>query len=139
MATETVLIHDGSQTTAAANYGNGQSLSGNQGSAQFLACFLSASRVVTLVATQGIEIYGVIQNKPALGAAVDVGVLGVTKMVAGGTIAFGAKLMVDSSGRFITWTSGSANVQVGVAIEAAVISQVFTGYTFGPGGPLTLT
>lgn len=126
MATESPLIHDGSQCVAVANYGNGQSLSGNGGSAQFLAVFISASRVVTLVATQGIRIYGILQNKPALGAAADVGVMGVTKAVAGGTIAAGVPLMTDSSGRLITWASGAANVQVAYSIESAVVGQVFT-------------
>lgn len=136
MATETVLIHDGSQTTAAANYGNSQSLDGNNGSGQFLAVYISASRVVTLVASQGIRIYGILQNKPALGAAADVGVLGVTKAVAGGTISAGVPLMTDSAGRLIAWVSGSDYYQVGYSIESAVVSQVFTCYIFGPIDPV---
>ena len=139
MATESVLIHDGSQTTAVANYGNSSTyggtsagFSGPQGSAQYLAVYISASRVVTLVAAIGARIYGILQNKPALGAAADVGVEGPGKCVAGGTLSAGVPLMTDTSGRLIAWTSGSAYFQVGYSIESAVVGQVFTAYIFGP-------
>jgi hypothetical protein len=146
MATESPLIHDGSQTTAVANYGNSSSYSGSsagysgpQGSAQYLAVYISASRVVTLVAAIGAKIYGILQNKPNIGAAADVGVLGPGKCVAGGTIAAGVPLMTDTSGRLIAWTSGSGYAQVGYSIESAVVGQVFTAYIWGSINPIVLT
>lgn len=139
MATESPLLHDGSQCTAVANYGNGQSLSGNAGSGQFLAVNISASRVVTLIATTGARIYGVLQNKPAAAAAADVGIFGPSKAVAGGTFSAGVPLMTDTSGRLIAWTSGSGYFQVGLSIESGVVGQVATVFLFGPVNPVTLT
>jgi hypothetical protein len=134
MATEGPLVHDGAQTTAAANYWNPASaLDGPGGSGQFLAVDISAARVVTVVATQGVKMYGVLQNTPALGQAADVGIGGISKMVSGNSIAAGAELMTDSAGRFITWTSGSGYFKVGRAIEApSAANQVFTGIIYQP-------
>lgn len=134
MATESPLIHDGSQTTAAANYTNGQSLAGPGGSGQFLAVYISASRVVSLVATAGVAMYGVLQNTPNTGEAADVGILGVGKMTAGAAITAGADVMTDSSGRFVPWTSSSGYVKVGRALETVTaLGQVFTGLIYNPG------
>lgn len=139
MATESVLIHDGAQTVAAANYSNTQSLAGPSGSGQFLAVVLtSAGRTVAIASSIGAQIYGVLQNKPTSGAAADVGFMGVTKAVAGGTIAAGAALMTNASGQLIAWTAGSGYAQVGYAIEAAVSGQVFTAF-IGPTSPKVLT
>ena len=131
MATESPLIHDGSQTTAAADY----SVTG-----QFLAVYVSGARQVTKVAAIGHAIYGILQNKPASGQAADVGVFGVTKAVCGSAgMTAGDKLMTNASGQLITWTAGSSYVQVGVALETAVTNQLATVFIFGPGGPLVLT
>jgi len=138
MATESVLIHDG-QCAASANYGNGAGLNGNGGSAQFYGVVISAARTVALASSTGAAIYGILQGKPAAGDAADVGVFGPGKMLAGGTIAAGAKLMVNSSGEIVPWTPASGYQQIGVALEAAVNGQTFTGFVFGPGGPLALT
>jgi hypothetical protein len=139
MATEGPLLHDGAQCVAAANYSNSQSLSGPSGSGQFLAVVLtSTGRTVALAASVGVQIYGILQNKPTSGAAADVGFTGVTKAVAGGTIAAGAALMTNASGQLITWTAGSGYAQVGYAIEAAVSGQTFTAF-IGPTSPKVLT
>lgn len=122
MATESPLIHDGSQTTAAADLSTG--LTGQGGTGQFLAVKITGSRQVN-VCTTGDYIYGVLQNKPASGQAADVGILGVTKAMSGGTVTAGDYLSVDSSSRFVTASSTFA--RVAVAIEgAAAASTVFT-------------
>jgi hypothetical protein len=139
MATEGVLLHDGAQCVAAADYSNTAGLLGQGGSAQFYAVYVSAARTVAIATATTARIYGILQNKPKLGEAADVGVLGPSKMYANGTIAAGALLMSDSGGRIVTWASGAGNPQLGIALEAAVAGQVFTGYVFGPGGPLVLT
>lgn len=139
MATEGVLIHDGAQCVAAADYSNTAALLGQGGSAQFYAVYISAARTVAIGNATGKRCYGILQNKPKLGEAADVGVLGPTKMLANGTIAAGALVMSDSGGLIVTWASGAGNTQLGIALEAAVAGQVFTGYVFGPGGPLVLT
>ena len=148
MATESVLLHDGAQTVAAANYGNGANLAGSNtggttggatGSGQYLAVVLtSAGRTSAIASAIGAQIYGILQNKPALGGAADVGIYGISKAVAGGTIAAAAPLMTNASGQLVAWTAGSAYAQVGYAIEAAVSGQVFTAY-IGPTSPKVLT
>jgi predicted RecA/RadA family phage recombinase len=126
MATEAPLIHDGSQCTAAANYYNPSSaLDGPGGSGQFLCVYISAARTVTVQTSQGGAVYGILQNTPPQGAAADVGILGVSKAVAGAAISAGANLMCDGNGRVITQTG--SNVIVGVALEAAsAANQIIT-------------
>ena len=78
MATESPNIRDGSQTVAAANYGNTQSLAGPSGSGQYLGVILSqsADRTSVLVSAAGAQGYGILQNKPNLGAVCDVVIFG---------------------------------------------------------------
>jgi len=134
MATDSPLIHDGSQMVAAANYYNPASaLAGPGGSGQFLGVNISASRTVAVQTTVGGQIYGVMQNTPPSGIAADVGIAGITKMVAGASITAGAELMVDASGRFITWVSGSGYFKVGQALETtSAANNVFTGMIYTP-------
>ena len=115
MATESPLIHDGSQTVAAASLTT----------SQFYAVKLTGSRAVNLASTGGEAIYGILQNKPASGQAADVGFLGVSKAIAGAAITAGAALMTDTSGRLITATS--TNHRVGYAIESvSATNTIFT-------------
>lgn len=51
------------------------------------------------------KIVGVVQNKPAVGAAALVRFLGTTKVVAGGTISVGAWVTSDSNGKAIATTT----------------------------------
>src|SRR5579863_8111299 len=133
MATESPLIVDGSQTTANIDLsgpaatnpgGTGAAKAGQNGSGQFLAVNVVGSRLVDIVANGETQIYGVLQNKPAAGAAAAVGIMGVTKAVAGGSISAGAfvQVMDDGSGRFVT--HGSTAVSVGVALETVAASSV---------------
>lgn len=136
MATESPLIHDGSQCVASANFYNPVSaLAGPGGSGQFLAVVLSAARTLSIASspTAG-PIYGILQNTPnAVNEACDVGIAGISKAVAGAAIAFGAELMVDASGRLITWSAGAANFKVGMAIEAATaLGSVFSMVIYVP-------
>lgn len=125
MATETPLIHDGSQTTASADLST---------TGQFLAVTISGSRTVNLAtsSTTG-PIYGVLQNNPTSGQAADVGIAGISKMVAGAAITAGAELMINASSQFITWVSGAGNYKVGRALETVSGSgQIFTGLIYNP-------
>lgn len=116
MATEGPLIHDGSQTTAAADLS----------AKQFYGVKVTAARAVNLVAASTDVPYGVLQNKPTSGQAADVGVFGVTKVACGGTVTAGAKLMFNSSGQAIAWASGAGNTVIGTALEAGVSGQILT-------------
>lgn len=126
MATEGPLIHDGAQCTAAANYYNPSSaLDGPNGSGQFLFVYVSAARVVTVQTSSGGAVYGILQNTPASGQAADVGIMGISKVVAGAAITAGANLMCDTAGRAIAQTS--TNIIAAVALEAATAAnQIIT-------------
>ncbi len=121
MATEAPLIHDGSQTTASVNMANAAGLTGPGGSGQFLAVKITGARTVAYDSTGASVCYGILQNKPAIGQVADVGILGVSKAVAGAAFAAGTLLMTDSSGRVITRTS--TNPVIGQAIEAATLAN----------------
>jgi hypothetical protein len=108
MAVESPLIHDGSSCVAAADY--------SSGAAQYCAVSLTAARTVTLTGA-GAQSYGILQNKPALGQAADVGILGVSKGQAGAAFSAGVPLMSNASGQLIAWTS--SNFVVGQSIDAA--------------------
>ena len=122
MATEGPLVHDGSQTTANSDLSTGKG--GQLGSGQFLAVKLVGARLVDLCGA-GDYAYGILQNKPAAGQAADVGIMGVTKAVCGGTIAAGDYLTPNASGQLITATT-TAQPRIAVAIEAATMSTIFT-------------
>jgi hypothetical protein len=140
MATESPLLHDGSQTTLSTSYDarrssiSGTTNNGPNGSMQFLAFALSTingRQVVpcsTLFGASTAEIfYGILQNTPAPGTAADIGIFGITKAVAGSTISAGIPLQTSSTsaGMVVPWASGNGR-QISVALENAVVSQVFT-------------
>ena len=118
MTTESPLTHDGSQCVAAANLWNPATpLYGFGGSGQYLAVFLSAPRTVSIQTTQGALCYGVLQKAPAAGQAADVGIAGITKIVAGAAITAGQELMADVNGRAVPQTA--TNRKIGQALESA--------------------
>ena len=143
MATEGILIHDGTQTIAAANYGNGANLAGTNtagttggstGSGQFLCVAISASvaRTSVLASAAGQQIYGVLQNKPGIGQAADVGIFGITKIVVGtGGSTLGLPQMTTTAGAVTDWTTGSGKVQIGVALETGAAGAVITMFLYG--------
>lgn len=105
MATESPLIHDGSQMTASEDLSPTAGLNGLNGSGQFLAVTISGSRTVAHAGTQGVAVYGILQNQPKSGQAADVGIFGISKAVAGASITANDPLETDSTGRVITGTS----------------------------------
>lgn len=145
MATESPLIHDGSQTVSGFDARNstlsGTTRSGPNGSGQFLAVQLSTttSRTVNLTTVAGMKIYGILQNKPSTGIAADVGIFGVSKAVAGGTINPGQEVAVSSTaaGSLIAYSSAAGIYPVGRAIESAVVGQIFSVALYGFGGGAT--
>lgn len=144
MATESPLLHDGSQTVAGADYRNstnsGTTHAGPSGSPQFQAVRLSttAERTVNLCTASGQPIYGILQNKPYTGEAADVGIFGITKAVAGTTtVTAGSDVMTDSSGCMIPYTSAAGQARAGRSLTSpAAVGEVFTMavYGFGAGG-----
>lgn len=68
-------------------------------------------------------VIGVLQNKPQYtGQAATVAVDGVSLVEAGGTIAAGAGVKVNASGKAVTWVAGTddRDLRVGVAVTAGV-------------------
>ncbi len=117
MATESPLLHDGSQTTAAADL----SAAANQ----YKAVKLTAARSVNLANTGGENIYGVLQNLPLSGDAADVGIFGISKVKVGAAgCAAGDQLMTDNAACLTTKTS--TNVTVAVALEAGVSGDIIS-------------
>jgi len=87
---------------------------------QYKCVNVSSDGQVDLVASKGAAIYGVLQDKPAaVGRACQVGINGVTKVLAGAVIAAGAEVICDATGRVITKDATDQHV-LGTAEEAAV-------------------
>ena len=140
MTTEATLQHN-SETVAAANYGNAQSLAGPSGSGQFLAVALSqsADRTSVLASVAGQQIWGILQNKPATGDAADVATGGITKaMVGTGGTTRGKPQMVTAAGAITDWTAGSGYSQIGYAIESGV-AGVLVALSLNVPSPKVLT
>lgn len=94
-------------------------------SSQYLGVVLNSSAKAA-VAGVGTRIVGVLQNKPKTTDTAQVRVMGVTKMVAGGTVAAGDPVCVNASGQAITAVAASGNYIVGTAEEAGVVNQIIT-------------
>lgn len=139
MATESPLLHDGGNTVAGTDMRNstntGTTHMGQNGSPQFQAVLLGTTARTVILATSGSQIYGVLQNKPNVGDAADVGIFGVTKIVAGATsVLAGGLLMVDSSGCAIAYSSQAGSAAIGRALEAPTAAgQIITAMIWGGG------
>ncbi len=73
------------------------------------------------------KILGVLQNNPASGAAALVRKLGISKVNAGGTIAYGEEVEIAAAtGTVRTYTLDGDNGRLGSAEEAAVSGDIFT-------------
>ena len=77
-----------------------------------------------VIAAAGTDpIVGVLQNKPAAGAAALVRFLGSTKVVAGGTITRGDLVTSDANGKAVATTTNK-DVAVGRALVSAVSGDI---------------
>lgn len=84
---------------------------------QYRAVLLNGSGLMAQNTTAAGRISGVLQNKPLANQACEVMVTGVSKMVAGGTVAQGALVASDNVGRAVAATTG--NFVIGRAETAA--------------------
>lgn len=114
--------------TATADYSTSGGVSNSytlsSGSGQFMCVKLgtAADYTFTLQTSAGAEIFGILQNQPASGAAGDIAINGVCKALAGGTITAGDELAVDSSARVTT--ASSTNHRIGKALGASAAGQL---------------
>ena len=101
---------------------------GDLSSSQYLFGKINSSGQVA-VCPDGGKADGVIQNDPAAaGRAVQLGIAGRSKIVAGGVVGAGDSVSCDASGRAVSVASG--DYSLGTAVEAAsaagdVISIIF--------------
>lgn len=102
-----------SEQVTALTFEAGSALSG----AQYKCVAISASGNVNLVATSGgLQVDGILMNKPQSGRAATVAVAGVAKVIAGGVIAAGGFVCSDSGGLAIAAVSGTLNRVFGTAL-----------------------
>lgn len=150
MATESPLLHDGSQTIAGFDARNssitGTTRAGPNGSGQFCAVVLSTTvdRTVNLPSTASAQFkpYGILQNKPSTGIAADVAIFGVSKAIAGTTtIAAGQDLQLSSTsaGTLVPFSSAAGATPCARSLEAAtatgsLITVALYGFGVGPPG-----
>ena len=87
---------------------------------QYLAVTLDASSELVL-AGAGLTAIGVLQTNPDVGEEGTIEAIGITKMVAGATIAPGDRLELDASSRAIVATTG---VVIGICIEGGAIGEI---------------
>jgi hypothetical protein len=91
---------------------------------QFTAVRFGTGKTVVGATTTTAPLIGILQNKPTTGQAAKVGVKGVAKAIAGGSITAGDKLTATTGGKLITTTTDNHNV-IGVAQEDAVLNDLF--------------
>lgn len=90
---------------------------------QFKFVQVAADEQVDVVSSAGGDAIGVLQNDPAAaGRAATVCYAGVTKVIAGATVAAGAKIQSDASGQAITAATGDA--VLGVALKGGAANEV---------------
>lgn len=102
--------------------------------AQYKAVKLNASGDVILAAAAGEVVVGVLQNNPVSGLPATVGVLGVTKMVAGtGGVAPMNKVETSATGTGVVATADSvsgaavsAGHVLGIALTSALAGELFS-------------
>lgn len=108
-----------SHLTAAADYSSNQYHLG----------YVDSSGTITLGATLGARVSGIISNEPQSGESVDLITGGVGKVRCGGTVTAGDKLVCAASGEAVTQTRADQYV-IGRALEAgadnSVISMLIT-------------
>jgi hypothetical protein len=111
MATEGVMIRDGSNLTAAADLS----------AKQYYAVKLSASRAVNLASTGGEEIIGILQNAPASGDAADVCLFGLSKALigTGGVTAGNAVMTEAATGKIVAYASSAVKIGIALTTQSA--------------------
>jgi len=94
---------------------------------QYSFVYLSADNTVSACTTGHLDAIGVLQNKPVAGEAAVVRVLGLSKVVSGGTIAVNNRVVSDTDGKAAAEATPSDTEQkiLGVAVEGAATGDIF--------------
>ncbi len=83
---------------------------------------IAGPAAISLPASSGQAVIGVLMNNPQLAEAAQVMITGVSKVVLGASVSIGAILMVNASGQFIPATSG--NFGVAKAFQAGASGNI---------------
>jgi len=106
----------------------GSALSGGQ----YKCVAISASGSVNLVAASGgLQVDGVLYNKPGSGEAATVVVAGVAKVIAGAAITAGAMVASDSGGLAITAISGALQRAFGTCLVSCTAANAVVPVLLG--------
>lgn len=106
--------------------------------AQYCFVKLSGDREVSLCGN-GERPYGILQNKPDEGEAVEVMVIGISNVIAGDTFSAGALLGSDASGNAVEVTADQA-IYGAIAREAATTAgDVVSAFIIGGGAERSVT
>lgn len=73
---------------------------------------------------------GIVQDKPTAGQTAQVRVLGISKAVAGGTVASGAAVTAGTGGKVTAATNG--DYAVGIALVGGAANEIITILLTGP-------
>lgn len=86
---------------------------------QYKAVNVASDEQIDLVAVKGAKVLGILQDKPAAaGRAANVGVEGVSKVLAGAAVAAGVEVIVDATSRVIA-TDAADQYILGTALTTA--------------------
>lgn len=96
----------------------------DQSANQYKLVELNSSGQVSACNAAGELSIGVLQNKPsAAGQAAEVAIVGsVSKVVLGATVAAGAKVTTDASGRAVT--AVSTNTVIGICLKGGAVNEI---------------
>lgn len=97
---------------------------------QYRVAQVNASGQAALCGATGVAV-GILQNKPASGRAATVAFHGVSKAIAGATVAAGARVTSDANSAVITATTGDSSL--GVALTGGAAGDVISVLIGAPG------
>lgn len=116
---------------------------GPNGSGQYAAVrmsSLSTDRTFAICTASGQPVFGILQDAPNAGEAGAIAFFGQSKAICGTTtFQAGQKVMADTSGNMVLYSSGAGVVAAGMALELpSAVGAVFSMMVYGSGGPGTI-
>lgn len=117
---------------------SGLTASADLSAAQYKLVKMSGAKTVTTCAAVTDKPIGVLQNNPVSGAAADVCLFGISKVVVGASVTAGDTVGADTSGRAVTYAEGTdtTKFRLGIVIEASGAANGLATILVSPGGRL---
>jgi len=98
---------------------------------QFTIVKITADNTVGIASAAADKTVGVVQDKATTGTTTQVRVLGVSKVIAGGSVTAGAYITADSAGKAVATTT-AGNRAIGIALAGAASGDIFPVLLTGP-------